>query len=75
MANPGSQARFVEGNLLRHVTVMSLTSSVGLKAIFFAVDVVNMIFISMLGQTELAAAIGHDGQSCSSPPLSGSAWE
>jgi hypothetical protein len=29
MASPGSQARFVEGNLLRHVTVMSLTSSVG----------------------------------------------
>ena len=60
MANPGSQARFVEGNLLRHVTVMSLTSSVGLMAIF-AVDFVNMIFISMLGQAELAAAIGYAG--------------
>lgn len=60
MANPGSQARFVEGNLLRHVTVMSLTSSVGLMAIF-AVDFVNMIFISMLGRAELAAAIGYAG--------------
>lgn len=60
MASPGSQARFVEGNLLRHVTVMSLTSSVGLMAVF-AVDFVNMIFISMLGRAELAAAIGYAG--------------
>ncbi|MCA3459345.1 MAG: MATE family efflux transporter, partial [Rhodobacter sp.] len=60
MANPGSQARFVEGNLLRHVTVMSLTSSVGLMAVF-SVDFVNMIFISMLGRAELAAAVGYAG--------------
>jgi putative MATE family efflux protein len=60
MPTPGSQARFLEGNLLRHVTVMSLTSSVGLMAVF-AVDFVNMIFISMLGQAELAAAIGYAG--------------
>ena len=55
-----SQARFLEGNLFRHVTVMSLTSSVGLMAIF-AVDFVDMIFISMLGKDELAAAIGYAG--------------
>ncbi|MBG6177082.1 putative MATE family efflux protein [Labrenzia sp. EL_208] len=55
-----SQARFIEGNLFRHVTVMSLTSSVGLMAIF-AVDFVDMIFISMLGKDELAAAIGYAG--------------
>jgi len=53
-----SQAKFVEGNLFRHVTVMSLTSSVGLVAVF-AVDFVDMIFISMLGKEELAAAIGY----------------
>jgi putative MATE family efflux protein len=56
----GKQAKFVEGNLFRHITVMSLTSSVGLMAVF-AVDFVNMIFISMLGQAELAAAIGYAG--------------
>ncbi|WP_422038872.1 MATE family efflux transporter [Roseibium sp.] len=55
-----SQARFLEGNLFRHVTVMSLTSSIGLMAIF-AVDFVDMIFISMLGKDELAAAIGYAG--------------
>jgi putative MATE family efflux protein len=60
MAVAGSQARFLEGSLFRHVTVMSLTSSVGLMAVF-AVDFVNMIFISMLGRAELAAAIGYAG--------------
>lgn len=39
---------------------MSLTSSVGLMAIF-AVDFVDMVFISMLGQAELAAAVGYAG--------------
>jgi putative MATE family efflux protein len=60
MAVAGSQARFLEGSLFRHVTVMALTSSVGLMAVF-AVDFVNMIFISMLGRAELAAAIGYAG--------------
>ncbi|MDO9524816.1 MAG: MATE family efflux transporter [Gemmobacter sp.] len=57
---PGGQAKFVEGNLFRHITVMSLTSSVGLMAIF-AVDLINMLFISMLGRSELAAAVGYGG--------------
>ena len=52
------QAKFLEGSLLRHIAVMSLSSSVGLIAIF-AVDFVDMIFISMLGKAELAAAIGY----------------
>lgn len=56
----GSKAKFLEGNLLRHITVMSLTSSVGLMAIFL-VDLVDMIFISMLGRDELAAAVGYGG--------------
>lgn len=60
MAEAGSPARFLEGNLFRHVTVMSLTTSVGLMAVF-AVDFINMIFIAMLGQAELAAAIGYAG--------------
>lgn len=54
------QAKFLEGSLLRHVTVMSLTASIGLMAIF-AVDFIDMIFISMLGKSELAAAIGYAG--------------
>ncbi|MTH98300.1 MATE family efflux transporter [Roseibium sp. RKSG952] len=55
-----NQAKFLTGNLFRHVTVMSLTSSVGLMAVF-AVDFVDMIFISMLGKAELAAAVGYAG--------------
>lgn len=55
-----SQAKFLQGNLFRHVTVMSVTSSIGLMAVF-AVDFIDMIFISMLGKEELAAAVGYAG--------------
>ncbi|MDJ0630860.1 MAG: MATE family efflux transporter [Rhodobacter sp.] len=54
------QAKFLEGNLFRHISVMSLTASVGLMAVF-VVDFVDMIFISMLGKAELAAAVGYAG--------------
>ncbi len=54
------QAKFLQGNLFRHIAVMSLTSSVGLMAVF-AVDFIDMIFISMLGKDELAAAVGYAG--------------
>jgi len=54
------QAVFLEGNLFRHIAVMSLTASVGLMAVFI-VDFVDMIFISMLGKSELAAAVGYAG--------------
>ncbi|MFN3577328.1 MAG: MATE family efflux transporter [Tabrizicola sp.] len=60
MPNPGAQAKFVEGNLFRHVSVMALTSSVGLMAVF-VVDLVNMVYIALLGREELAAAIGYAG--------------
>jgi putative MATE family efflux protein len=60
MAGPGAQAKFVEGNLFRHVSVMALTSSVGLMAVF-VVDLINMLYIAMLGREELAAAIGYAG--------------
>ena len=54
------QAAFLTGSLTRHIIVMSLTSGVGLVAIFL-VDVVDMLFISMLGVEELAAAVGFAG--------------
>lgn len=60
MAGPQRQAKFVEGNLLRHITVMSLTASVGLMAIF-AVDLMNMVFISWLKDDEITAAVGYAG--------------
>ncbi|GLS86755.1 MATE family efflux transporter [Cypionkella aquatica] len=55
-----SVPKFVEGNLFRHITVMSLTNSVGLMAIF-AVDLINMVFISMLNQEDVTAAVGYAG--------------
>lgn len=51
---------FLSGSLMLHVTRMSLTTSIGLMAIF-AVDFVDMIFISMLGNDALAAAVGYAG--------------
>ncbi len=54
------QAKFLEGSLFKHISVMSFTASVGLMAVFF-VDLVDMLFISMLGKEELAAAIGYAG--------------
>ncbi len=45
---------------MRHITIMALTASLGLMAVF-CVDFVDMIFISMLGKTELVAAIGYAG--------------
>ena len=53
-------AKFTHGSLMRHVSVMSFTASLGLLAIF-AVDFIDMIFISMLGNDALAAAIGYAG--------------
>ncbi len=53
-------AKFTQGSLFRHISVMSLTASIGLMAVFI-VDFVDMIFISMLGKAELAAAVGYAG--------------
>ena len=57
---PGRPAKFLEGNLFRHVAAMSLTSSVGLM-VLFVVDFINIIFISWLGDAELTAAVGYAG--------------
>lgn len=53
-------AKFTSGSLMRHVVVMSSTTSVGLVAVFF-VDLVDMFFISLLGNQALAAAVGFAG--------------
>ncbi len=45
---------------MRHVAVMTATGAVGLMSLFL-VDVANLFYISMLGQAELAAAIGFAG--------------
>lgn len=53
-----ADATFTQGSLMRHVTAMSFTTSIGLMAIF-AVDLIDIVFISMLGHEPLAAAAGY----------------
>ena len=54
------QGKFVTGSTLRHVLNMTVSGSVGLIAVF-AVDLLNLFYISLLGQKELAAAVGYAG--------------
>ena len=54
------RAVFTTGSTMRHVVVMTATGATGLMALFI-VDAVNLFYISLLGVTELAAAIGFAG--------------
>ncbi len=60
MTDGAKPAKFVTGSTMRHVVVMTATASFGLVAIF-AVDALNLFYISLLGVQELAAAIGFAG--------------
>lgn len=53
-------ARFLTGSTMRHVAVMASTGAIGLVAVF-AVDLLNLLYISMLGQQPVAAAVGFAG--------------
>jgi putative MATE family efflux protein len=50
--------KFVTGSTLKHVINMTAAGSVGLIAVF-VVDVLNLFYISLLGQKELTAAVGY----------------
>ncbi|WP_413988920.1 MATE family efflux transporter [Labrys okinawensis] len=51
-------AKFVTGSIMRHVIVMTSTGSIGLTAVF-AVDLINLWYISHLGDTVATAAVGY----------------
>jgi putative MATE family efflux protein len=53
-------ARFVTGSILRHILVMTGTSAVGLMAIFLG-DFANILFLGLLGDIEVLAAVGYSG--------------
>lgn len=53
-------AKFVQGSILRHILVMSSTAAVGISALF-VVDLLDIFFLSLLGEQELAAAVGYAG--------------
>ena len=52
--------RFATGSPLRHVVVMASTGAVGLVAVF-VVDLINLFYISLLGEPAIAAAVGFAG--------------
>jgi len=53
-------AKFTSGSTMHHVVSASLISAVGLLALF-VVDLVDIFFIGILGEQELAAAVGFSG--------------
>lgn len=55
---PKAQGKFLTGSLMRHVAVMTLTSSFGLLAMFL-VDFADLFFIAQLGDPQLTAAMGY----------------
>jgi len=59
-AGQGEQGRFVTGSLMRHVTVMALTGTLGLMFTFL-VDFLALWWIGRLGEEALIAAVGIAG--------------
>ncbi|NMH64324.1 MATE family efflux transporter [Shewanella salipaludis] len=55
-----TKAKFVQGPILNHILVMSSTAAVGISALF-VVDLLDIFFLSLLGEQELAAAVGYAG--------------
>jgi putative MATE family efflux protein len=55
-----TKGKFVSGNIFQHIVIMSSTNAVGLTALFL-VDLADLFFISLLGEAELAAAVGYAG--------------
>ena len=53
-------AKFVQGSIMRHIWVMSSTAAIGISALF-VVDLIDIFFLSLLGEQELAAAVGYAG--------------
>src|SRR6266700_3851669 len=59
-ATTSAAPKLTQGSIMRHVVVMTATGSIGLMAIFI-VDFLNLFYIALLGEQELAAAIGYAG--------------
>lgn len=52
---------FTRGSVLRHVLVMTGTGTVGILAVF-VVDLLSLLYVSRLQQTDLTAAVGYATQ-------------
>ena len=55
-----SQAVFTRGSTMSHITAMTAASATGLLAMF-GVDLIDMYFLTLLGEQELVAAVGYAG--------------
>ncbi len=53
-------AGFTEGSILKHIIATTLYGAIGLLTLFL-VDLADLYFLSLLGQEELAAAVGYAG--------------
>ena len=60
MPQAAQPARFVEGSTLRHVVVMAGTGAIGLVAVF-GVDLLNLLYLSLLREPRIIAAVGFVG--------------
>src|SRR5450631_459208 len=54
------QAKFLQGSIMRHVIIMTLTGALGLMAVFL-VDLADLFYLSRLGNADITAAIGFAG--------------
>lgn len=54
---PGMPAKFIDGSIVRHIGVMTSTSSIGLVGIF-VVDLIDILFLSMLNSDDVIAGVG-----------------
>ena len=52
--------RFVTGSLIRHVAVMAGSGAIGLTAVF-SVELINLIYVSMLGDQSFTASMAFAG--------------
>jgi putative MATE family efflux protein len=60
MSNAAMPAKFLQGSIMRHIVIMTLTGAVGLMAVFL-VDLADLYFLSRLHNTNITAAIGFAG--------------
>ena len=50
-------AKFTQGSITRHLLIMSSSTMAGLITLFIS-DLIDMYFLSLLGEAEIAAAVG-----------------
>ena len=60
MSNSALPAKFLQGSIMRHIVVMTLTGAIGLMAVFL-VDLADLYFLSQLNDINITAAIGFAG--------------